>query len=113
MVHHPADCPRYTVQVQIQYPLQEVLLRTESHNFSQYYESIFILFKTDLRISEFCGLTFRDIDFKKHSMGGFLSGFIGGYVGIPLLGGNLKTVSGCITLIIVAVMGMIGYFVEN
>ena len=52
-------------------------------------------------------------DYISTLLGGFLSGFIGGYVGIPLLGGNLKTVSGCITLIIVAVMGMIGYFVKK
>ena len=32
-------------------------------HFSKYYEGIFILFKTGLRISEFCGLTKDDIDF--------------------------------------------------
>ncbi len=35
-------------------------------HFCQYYEGIYILFKTGLRISEFCGLTFKDVDFKKH-----------------------------------------------
>lgn len=35
-------------------------------HFSIYYEGICILFKTGLRISEFCGLTFDDIDFKNH-----------------------------------------------
>lgn len=35
-------------------------------HFNQYYEAFFILFKTGLRISEFCGLTIRDIDFKRN-----------------------------------------------
>ncbi len=34
--------------------------------YSQFYDGIFILFKTGLRISEFCGLTIKDIDFKKN-----------------------------------------------
>ncbi len=38
----------------------------EDQHFSKYYEGIFILFKTGLRISEFCGLTTKDIDFKNH-----------------------------------------------
>jgi len=38
----------------------------EDPHFSQYYEAVFILFKTGLRISEFCGLTVKDIDFKKN-----------------------------------------------
>ena len=38
----------------------------EDDHFSQYYEGIYILFKTGLRISEFCGLTISDIDFKNH-----------------------------------------------
>ncbi len=33
-------------------------------HFSKYFEGIFILFKTGLRISEFCGLTIPDIDFE-------------------------------------------------
>ena len=33
-------------------------------HFSKYYEAVFILFKTGMRISEFCGLTIDDIDFK-------------------------------------------------
>lgn len=36
-------------------------VKNDSH-FSRYYEGIFILFKTGLRISEFCGLTLRDVD---------------------------------------------------
>jgi len=32
-------------------------------HYSRYYEGIFILFKTGLRISEFCGLAIADIDF--------------------------------------------------
>ncbi len=35
-------------------------------HYSRYYDAFFILFKTGLRISEFCGLTMRDIDFKKN-----------------------------------------------
>lgn len=34
-------------------------------HFSRYYDGIFILFNTGLRISEFCGLTIADIDFKE------------------------------------------------
>jgi site-specific recombinase XerD len=37
----------------------------EDKHFSRYYEAIFILFNTGLRISEFCGLTKHDIDFKE------------------------------------------------
>ncbi|MBQ9928729.1 MAG: site-specific integrase [Lachnospiraceae bacterium] len=37
----------------------------EDDHYSQYYDAIYILFKTGLRISEFCGLTIKDIDFKK------------------------------------------------
>ena len=33
-------------------------------HFRRYYEGIFILIKTGLRISEFCGLTIKDIDLK-------------------------------------------------
>lgn len=40
-------------------------VQSDKH-FSKYYEGIYILFKTGLRISEFCGLTVRDIDFEKH-----------------------------------------------
>lgn len=36
--------------------------RNDKH-FSKYYDGIFVLFKTGLRISEFCGLTKDDIDF--------------------------------------------------
>lgn len=37
----------------------------EDKHFSRYYEAIYILFHTGLRISEFCGLTFEDIEFDK------------------------------------------------
>ena len=40
----------------------------EDEYFSKYYEGIYILFKTGLRISEFCGLTISDIDFKNHRL---------------------------------------------
>ena len=36
----------------------------EDKHFSRYYEGIYILFKTGLRISEFVGLTIADIDLK-------------------------------------------------
>ena len=35
----------------------------EDKHFSRYYDAIYILFHTGLRISEFCGLTFSDIEF--------------------------------------------------
>ena len=34
--------------------------------YRKYYETVYILFHTSMRISEFCGLTIRDIDFEKH-----------------------------------------------
>lgn len=40
-------------------------VRTDKH-FSVYFEGIYILFNTGLRISEFCGLTIDDIDFNEH-----------------------------------------------
>lgn len=38
----------------------------EDRHFCRYYDGIYILFKTGLRISEFCGLTMSDINFKEH-----------------------------------------------
>ena len=35
---------------------------------SKYYDEIFILFHTGMRISEFCGITDKDIDFEKHTI---------------------------------------------
>ena len=37
----------------------------EDKHFSQYYDAIYILFNTGLRISEFVGLTIKDIEFDK------------------------------------------------
>lgn len=37
----------------------------EDKHFCRYYEGIYILFHTGLRISEFCGLTVSDIEFKE------------------------------------------------
>ena len=34
--------------------------------YCKYYEVVYILFHTGMRISEFCGLTLRDIDFENH-----------------------------------------------
>ena len=35
----------------------------EDRHYSKYYDAFFLLFKTGMRISEFCGLTVRDLDF--------------------------------------------------
>lgn len=40
----------------------------EDKCYCKYYDGIFILFKTGLRVSEFCGLTIADIDFKKNQI---------------------------------------------
>ncbi len=36
----------------------------KDEHYCKYYDGIYILFNTGLRVSEFCGLTFSDIDFK-------------------------------------------------
>lgn len=40
----------------------------EDKHFSKYYDGIYILFKTGLRISEFVGLTLADLDMKKRTI---------------------------------------------
>lgn len=40
----------------------------EDEHFSQFYDGMFILFKTGLRISELCGLTIRDVDLKERTI---------------------------------------------
>ena len=49
-------------------PRQERLflefIKNDKH-YSQYYEGMYILFKTGMRISEFCGLTLSDVDMKE------------------------------------------------
>ncbi len=40
----------------------------EDEHFGMYYEGIYVLFKTGMRISEFCGLTISDIDFRNHKI---------------------------------------------
>lgn len=40
----------------------------EDDYLSKYYEGVFILFKTGLRISELCGLTLRDVDLKERTI---------------------------------------------
>lgn len=42
-------------------------VKNDSH-FSQYYEVIYILFNTGMRISEFCGLTLKDVDLKNRTV---------------------------------------------
>ena len=42
-------------------------IKDDSH-FSKYYEGVYILFKTGMRISEFCGLTIHDIDMKERTI---------------------------------------------
>ena len=36
--------------------------------YTKYYEAVYILFHTGMRISEFCGLTIKDIDFEKNTI---------------------------------------------
>ena len=38
----------------------------DDNTYCKYYEVVYILFHTGLRISEFCGLTINDIDFENH-----------------------------------------------
>lgn len=42
-------------------------IRTDAH-YSRYYDAVFILFQTGLRISEFTGLTLSDIDLKNRTI---------------------------------------------
>lgn len=42
-------------------------VRNDKH-FCRYYNGIFLLFKTGMRISEFCGLTVKDIDLKNRNI---------------------------------------------
>lgn len=37
---------------------------SEDKHYKRYYDAIYLLFKTGMRVSEFCGLTINDIDFK-------------------------------------------------
>ena len=52
-------------------PRQERLfldfIKGDKH-YSQYYDGMYILFKTGMRISEFCGLTLSDVDMKKRKI---------------------------------------------
>lgn len=42
-------------------------VKNDKH-FSKYYDAIYILFFTGMRISEFCGLTLRDVNLKKRTI---------------------------------------------
>ena len=42
-------------------------VKNDSH-FNRYYEGIYILFKTGMRISEFCGLTIKNLDMKNRTI---------------------------------------------
>lgn len=42
-------------------------IKNDKH-YCRYYEGIYVLLKTGLRISEFCGLTIHDIDFESHEL---------------------------------------------
>ncbi len=42
-------------------------VKNDNH-FNKYYDGIFVLFNTGLRVSEFCGLTLSDIDFKNRKI---------------------------------------------
>lgn len=52
-------------------PKQERLfldfIKNDKH-YSKYYDGMYILFKTGMRVSEFCGLTFDDIDIKNRKI---------------------------------------------
>ena len=56
-----------SVKREVLTPRQERLfldfIKGDKH-YSQYYEGMFILFKTGMRVSEFCGLTLSDVDMK-------------------------------------------------
>ena len=39
-----------------------------SNHYRKYYEGVYILFHTGMRISEFCGLTIKDIDFENNTI---------------------------------------------
>lgn len=49
---------------------EQALLDFIAHDayYQRYYDDVLILLKTGLRISEFCGLTKKDLDFEKHSI---------------------------------------------
>lgn len=40
----------------------------QDRTYQKYYDDIFLLLKTGLRISEFCGLTKKDLDFEKYTI---------------------------------------------
>lgn len=40
----------------------------QDKHFSKYYETVYVLFKTGMKISEFCGLTLSDIDLKNKTV---------------------------------------------
>ena len=42
-------------------------IKEDSH-YNKYYDGMFLLFKTGLRVSEFCGLTVHDIDFENNML---------------------------------------------
>ncbi len=42
-------------------------IKNDKH-YGQYYEGIYILFKTGMRVSEFCGLTLNDVDMKNRKI---------------------------------------------
>lgn len=42
----------------------------EDKHFCRYYDAIYVLFNTGLRISEFCGLTFSDLEFDQNAYQG-------------------------------------------
>ena len=42
-------------------------IKNDEH-YKRYYDGMFILFKTGLRISEFCGLTLKDIDLENRTV---------------------------------------------
>lgn len=73
LLKNPFDWELYTVIVNDSHTRDAIsraderrfleFVRQDSH-FSQYYDGLFLLFRTGLRISELCGLTLADLDFK-------------------------------------------------
>ncbi len=45
----------------------KVFFRTDS-TYSKYYDEVVVLFGTGMRVSEFCGLTLKDLDFKERKI---------------------------------------------
>ena len=54
-----------------------------------------------------------DTDYIKTLIGGFVTGIIGGAIGIPLSGARLSTFSGTIIFGVIIFLGLLGYWTEK